>query len=241
MKPLAGSRLKIIGIVTVLLLFVSIPIIASPCSKGNHQYKCKSCGTSGNNDTQTQQSEPVIEKLEGQEKDNSVSRALDSEDFKLVNSILTKAGYRPVLGNSCVLRMKKSLRDTSVEYLVVGIDYAGDRESRPVAVLVFMEPYGEAYGFRLNYKRNLLELLVKASNGKTSGLLLNDYSVDTINSIPPIITQNCNPCEIPVFTCTSWSITCLLSCCVPCVFSSNIPWFLVYVFAWCPCVLVGVV
>ncbi|MBO3799001.1 MAG: hypothetical protein QW506_06010 [Thermoproteota archaeon] len=66
MKPLGGARLKVIGIVTVLLLLISILIIASPWSKGNHQYKCKSCGASGNNDPQTPQSEPVIEKLEGQ-------------------------------------------------------------------------------------------------------------------------------------------------------------------------------
>jgi hypothetical protein len=134
-ETISGSRLKVIGIVMVLLLLVYILIIASPWSKGNQQvkYECKSCGASGNNDPQ---SEPVIEKLEGQEKDNAVSRALDSEDFKLVNSILTKAGYQPVLGNSCALRMKKSLEDTSVEYLVVGIDYAGDRESRPVVARV---------------------------------------------------------------------------------------------------------
>ncbi len=80
MKPSVGARLKIIGIVMVLLLLASILIIASPRGKGNHQvkYECKSCGTSGNN-PQTPQSEPVIEKLEGQKKDNAVSRALDSE------------------------------------------------------------------------------------------------------------------------------------------------------------------
>ncbi|MEM3425732.1 MAG: hypothetical protein QXI42_08020 [Thermoproteota archaeon] len=122
----------------------------------------------------------------------------------------------------------------SIEYLVVGIDYAGDRESRPVVALVFLEPYREAYGFRLDYKRNLLELLVKASNGKAIGLLLNDYGMETINNIPPIVTQNCNPCEVPVFTCTSWNVYCIITCCVSCVFTGNIPLFLACVFAWCP-------
>jgi hypothetical protein len=208
-----SGLVKAAGVVVFLLLVLSL-IIAS-ASNGNHKttYGCRSCGSHANNGQQTSSSTPEIKGLEGKEKEEAVSKAVNSEDFKLVSLILAKAGYRPVFSNSSALRIIRAVGNASITYLVVEIDFEGDRESRPVLALVFLEPYQEAYGFRLDYKRNLLELLVKASNGKTSGLLINDYATGMINGIPPILTQSCNPCEVLIYHCYSYDLWCILDHC----------------------------
>ncbi len=216
MKLLVGARLKIIGIIMVLLLLVSILIIASPRSKGNHhvKYECKSYGASGNNDTQTPQSEPVIEKLEGQEKNNAVSRALGSENFKLIASFLAGEGLQYTLEDVIALKFAKMIDKRPWEYMVVGINFTGDVEARRVTAVIVLEPYREARVYRFDIKRNLVELLVKSVQGQIVGGKLTSSCREILPTDNMLSTQSgCPTCTFECVECTNMNYWCLVTCC----------------------------
>jgi len=215
-KPLADHRLKVIGMVMILLLLVSILVIASPWGKGSHQvkYGCKSCGTTGNKDLQTSRSEPVIEKLEGQEKEAAVSRALNSEDFKLIASFLDTEGLRFTLEDAVALKFIRLIDKRSWEYVVVGINFTGDVEARRVTAIIVLEPYQEARAYRLDVKRNLVELLVKAVHGQIVGGKLTPSGREALPMSNMLRTQSgCPACTFECVECTDMNYWCLALCC----------------------------
>ncbi|MEM3390378.1 MAG: hypothetical protein QXI42_10995 [Thermoproteota archaeon] len=218
--------IKAAGVIMVSLLLILFLSIASPLNS-NHRaaYRCGSCGTSSSYNYQASSS--GLEKLEGSEKEEVLSKAMQSKDFKTVVSILAKAGYEPTLDGAIAATATKIVHERPIEYLAVGIYFTGDLEYRPVVVLVYLKPYQEAWAFRLDEKRGVLELLVKVREGQaragklsSSGfgdLAIFDESWSAIGVLP--LVEDCPHCYIKVRHCTEWSFPeCLSFCCGPCAY-----------------------
>ncbi len=222
-----SGLVKAVGVVVFLLLVLSL-IIASPLN-GNRKaaYGCRSCGSHANNGQQASSPTPEIKRLEGREKEEAVSNAVNSEDFKLVSLILAKTGYEPALDEAIAVTAMRIVREKPIKYLVVGIYFTGDPEYRPIVVLVYLKPYQETWAFRLDEKRGVLELLVKVRKGQViAGKLSNrgygdlatfDEAWSVIETLP--LTEDCPHCYIKVRHCTEWSFPdCLSFCCGTCAY-----------------------
>jgi len=169
--------------------------------------------------------------LQGDEKETAISRAIDSESFRMLDALLADFGYRKTAEDAVAVRFTKTFGAKPFKCLAVGINFTGDLESRQVMALVFLEPYEEAAAYRLDLRRNLIELLARATGkGITGGKLAADgYKGATINN--HFLINDCPSCQFTCAECYEWSYDCFMQCCEICRY---LGWPLWCILLWCP-------
>jgi len=150
-----GGLAKIAGVMVFSLLLILSLNIAFPLV-GNHKatYRCRSCGLHGSNGQQNIILDPEIKRLEGREKEEAVSKAVNSEDFKSISSFLVNEGLEFTLEDAIALKFTRMVDKKLWNYVLVGINFTGDAELRQVTAVIVLEPYQEARAYRFDVKRN---------------------------------------------------------------------------------------
>lgn len=221
-------------LVICLTAFLLTPILNGFTSQAPRiRYECRICGsgtqlarqgilTGSNSDDLIWSQEPI--KLEGREKEEAVKRALNSKEFQLVASILSKIGYQPTLEGSAAMKAAKIVEGKPIDYLVAGIRFTGDLRSRFVLVVVFVEPYQEATAYRADEDYRILEVLVRAEKGRITGgklapitqgnRVINRESSTGIP--PPPCSPPCGTCQFCFQECVAYDIPGIIHCCTFC-------------------------
>jgi len=211
-----GGLAKIAGVMVFSLLLILSLNIAFPLVE-NHKatYGCKTCGLQGSNGQQTLSSTPEIKRLEGREKEEAVSKAVNSEDFKSISSFLVNEGLEFTLEDAIALKFTRMVDKKLWNYVLVGINFTGDAELRQVTAVIVLEPYQEARAYRFDVKRNLVELLVKAVRGQIVGGKLTPTGREALPMSNMLLTQSsCPTCTFECVECTDMNYWCLMMCCV---------------------------